>query len=469
MPDIKFSGLASGIDGEAVIKAIMDSRRLATVPMQNNINNNNLENTALEEFNTRLLNLNDALKSFLTLEGGAISKSGTSSNLDALSVTVSDDAPITTTTLEVLEIAKAGSISFDDRFSAPDQALAPGLVGAGTIDLTVGLGDHEQQFGFEITNETTLEELIADVNEQASGYAVASMVNVGTEAVPEYVFVLNGNKSGTDEGTLAVNVSTEVTSQGVFQTANLNQAQNALLDMTGIGQIVRSSNQINDLIPGVTLNLKQAGLGPVTVSVRPDASETANRVGEIINSVNQIITYSRDNSLVERVEGENGPSNIFGSLARTRLDEGLVGTLKNAISGGLASLENSEVRVFADLGITIQRDGTYNFDQDKFIEGANKEPEATEQLLNNLADKLASTDGIIRDYTKYQGQIDISVESNNSENESISNRIARLEENFQRQSEILQKMFTNLETTVGRLNSGADALNSMLISLQANR
>ena len=93
MPDIKFSGLASGIDGEAIIQATIEARRLAAIPLENKVTQNESESTALEEFNTRLLSIRDSVKEFLTLAGGAVSRTASSSNEDSVVGIASSNAP----------------------------------------------------------------------------------------------------------------------------------------------------------------------------------------------------------------------------------------------------------------------------------------------------------------------------------------------------------------------------------------
>jgi flagellar hook-associated protein 2 len=468
MATVSFSGLASGIDGDAVIKALLDSRRLAEVPLQNKIKDNEDENDALEEFNTRLLTVGDKLEDFLTLSGSAVSKSAKSSNEDAIQAVAGAGALASSTTIEVLQLAKYATVSFADKFTAVDQPIAPGLSTPATIDLTVGSGSSAEMFSVEIDGTTTLSELVQKVNDASTGKVQASTINMGTAGDPQYILVLNGLNSGVEKGTLSVNVSPEIAAQGIFQTLTVSQAQDALIDVTGIGQVTRSSNQINDLFPGLSLELKQEGTGPVTIGVTGDAEKTAMKLNDLVEAINEIIRYSNDNSKIERVEKEESVSNIFGTLARTRVDEQAVDAIKQALSGSVSTISGSEVRVFSDLGVTTQRDGTLKFDKDAFIKAASKNGAAVEQILHQFGDKVGTTAGVISQYTQYQGVVERAQSANDQETESLNDRLARLERSLEQQKEMMTKIFANLESTMSQLNSTSQSLTSILSGLSSN-
>jgi flagellar hook-associated protein 2 len=469
MATVSFSGLASGIDGDAVIKALLDSRRLVEVPLQNKITNNDDENSALEEFNTRLLTLGDKLEDFLTLSGSAVSKSAKSSNDDAVQAVAGASALTSSTTIEVLKLAKYATVSFADKFTTLDQPIAPGLSAPATIDLTVGSGSSAEVVSVEIDGTTTLNELVQKINDAGDGKVQASTINMGTASDPQYILVLNGLNSGVEKGTLSVNMSPEIIAQGIFQTPTVSQAQDALVDVSGIGQVSRSSNQISDLIPGLSLELKQEGTGPVTISVAGDAEKTAMKLNDLVEAINQVISYCNDNSTIERVEDEDSVSNTFGTLARTRVDEQVVDAIKQALSGSVSTITGSEVRVFADLGVTTQRDGTLKFDKDAFIKAASKNGPAVEQILHQFADRLGTTEGVVSQYTKFQGIIERAQDANDQETESLNDRLARLERSLEQQKEMMVKIFANLESTMSQLNSTSQSLTSILSGLSSSQ
>lgn len=463
MAGISFSGLASGIDSEAIIKATIEARRIAAVPIENSKESNTQETDALEEFRTKLVSLSDSLKEFMTAYGGAISKNGQSSNTDAVSVSVGSNAPLSSTSVTVKQVARSATLSFDDRFSSVETPIAPSLSGTGQIQFTVGLGDAQKTVSVDVTSATSLAELATDITNAGDGLVRASVVNAGTDTSPSYVLLVNGVNIGSEKGTLSAVVSPELTSAGVFNSSQLEQAQDAIFTVSGIGEVVRSSNTVGDVIQGVTLELKQASALPIVVSIQNNYEDTADRIEEFVTKLNETLTFSRDNSLIERQEDEDGNvSNVYSNLAKTRVDDQAIRAIQNAISDTRSSQDTTSVRVFADLGLTISRDGTYSFNRAKFLTAAAKDPTATQEVLSKFSDSVASVNGVIGTYTKYQGQLDIAVNANTKENERLTEKLDRLDRLLEQQKAAMKKMFMNFEMRISDLNASSNALTSIL-------
>lgn len=467
MPTVSFSGIASGIDGDSIIKALLDARRLAAVPLEQKIEHNNKETEALEELNTKLLSLTSSLKEFLTLAGGAVSKSATSSNEDAVAAAASSGAVNGSTTFTVEQLARPAMVTFGDRYTSLDAPVAPSIAATGSISFTIGTGGSAKTISVPIGASTTVGGLVDAINDALPGEIQASAINTGTETSPQYAVVVQGLQSGLDKGTLAVSVSPEVSGAGAFQTPVVTQAQNAILNITGIGQISRSSNQVGDLIPGLSLSLKQANTGPVTVTVQQDTDASAKKVSGIVDAINDVIRFSQQNGKVERVEGEKNVTNVFGTLARTRIDDRVIESIRGALSSSRSNVVGSKVQIFADLGVTTERDGTLKFDEAAFRDALTKEPIASQRLLESFADTTGSINGVIQQYTKFKGLIDTAIDSNTEETESLNERIARLDRNLEQQRASLQRVFSNLESTTSRLQSGGQALSGLIAGLSA--
>ena len=465
MASITFSGLASGIDSDAIIKAFAESRRLVQEPLKAKQEFNDKENSALEEFNSKLLAFRDSLEDFMTASGGAVRKSATVSNSDAVSVSAKPNAPAASTTITVDNLARTASLSFDDRFTSKDQAIAPGLAEPAVVSVTVGSGSQAKQYSVTVTSQTTLSSLVSSINETCEGKVFGSVVNTGTAANPQYILLFQGTETGVEKGSLSVDVSASITDQGIFGSQLLEQAEDAVFQVSGIGQVTRPSNRVSDLISGLIIELKQENVGPVSISITDDAEKTSAAMQAIVESFNDLLNYSKTNGKVERVEDEDGVTNVFGSLARSRLDDQAIQSIRSALASVSAGEADSPIRVFADLGVTTDRDGTLKFDAEKFQQAIVEDPTAVEDLLSGFADRVASTNGVVAQYTKYQGHIEIAKSANDDENSSINDRIERLEAYLDKQTEYMRQMFARLESTMSRLNSDSETLFSVLESL----
>lgn len=69
----------------------------------------------------------------------------------------------------------------------------------------------------------------------------------------------------------------------------VSTAGNAVLKLEGI-EIERSSNEIDDIIPGVTFNLRGPSDGPVEISIEPDKEQIKERLIQFVGTYNQLVT-----------------------------------------------------------------------------------------------------------------------------------------------------------------------------------
>ena len=86
----------------------------------------------------------------------------------------------------------------------------------------------------------------------------------------------------------------------------LESARDARIEFNGI-EISRDSNEIDDLIPGVTLNLRRSSPDPVEVEVQPDRESAKDAIIQMVGRYNQMIRdiniYTRnEQSLIDQIE-----------------------------------------------------------------------------------------------------------------------------------------------------------------------
>jgi flagellar hook-associated protein 2 len=300
----------------------------------------------------------------------------------------------------------------------------------------------------------------ADAFNTSSTKARASVVNTGTAGSPAYKLVISSIYEGTEKGTIAR------TALGAGLTNLTGYAENAANDasvtIAGIGTITRSSNSISDIIPGVTLALNS--LGSSTVKISEDAASTITKLKDVVDSFNEIVTFIAENNTVTREDNGKEVSNTFAALANTRMDDNALQNIRDAFSKAVAS-GGTSVRILADLGVTTQRDGTLKFDSAKFQEALSAESASVSTILNSLADTTANTGGTIDQYTRYNGLLGVSVNSNKTTISDLNSRISEAEKDIQRQADALKARYSRLESLMGKLQSQQSSLTSALAGL----
>ncbi|MCB0310666.1 MAG: flagellar filament capping protein FliD [Bdellovibrionales bacterium] len=462
---INFSGIASGIDSGALIQALLDKERTARVaPLSDKITSLQDTSSVFGELKVLLNSLKEKTSAFRLVNGGALEKLATSSDETIVSANASNAATNGSYQLSVTQIAKNATFSFksNSTYTSSSDKISATMLGSDDVSVLVGSGSDQESVEISVDSSTTLSDFVTEFNAQSSK-ATASLINVGTSANPDYRIVINSNNQGLQKGELQISVGAGLTTAGAFNDNSLSQAQNAELSLSGIGSgggdiIERDSNSISDLIPGVTLEL--ASVGSATISIADDASATSASLQSFVDAYNQVVKYIAENDIIERQEDGDQVENIFGPLAGTSLDENILSALRKSLIG--SGQTGSSVNILADLGITTARDGSLEFDSALFEEALSKDPEAVRTITQNLGESLASTDGTIAQFTRFNGIIDLAIRSNDSQVRLNQERIADAERALARQEEVLTAQFARLEALIGKLNNQQSSLASIL-------
>ncbi|MCI5066542.1 flagellar filament capping protein FliD [bacterium] len=462
---ITFSGLASGIDSSALIEAMLEQERITRVnPFQRELTDREETNSSFDELKNLLGELSTSVQSFRTINGGAISKNAVSSDETVLTTTASSAANQGSYAINVSQLATNATFSFNDRFTATDEVIGAGIDdGASaadrTVSFTVGQGDASESVDIELTSTTTAAQFVSSFND-ASGKATASLVNLGTESSPSYSILIQSNETGEEEGSITLDsVGSEVSGAGSFTANTLLQANNLEFTLDGIsGTISRSSNTVNDVIPGISFTAGDTG--SATISVNVDSGQTEGQIAEFVEKYNAVVSFIAEQDAISEEQVGEEILNVFGPLATTSLDEGVLTALRSALSQSGSSEE--EVKILADLGISTERDGTLKFDSDVFQEALANDADGVESLLAVVGEGLGAVDGTIAQYTRFNGLIDEAVSGNNDRIAGLQDRIQSVEESLLKKEESLIAQFARLESQISQLQSQQNSLSSLL-------
>jgi len=465
MSTINFSGLASGIDTNALIDATSAAARQTRVdPKQKKVTELEETNTAFEQLEERLSTLRTSLQEFTTLAGGGVSKLASSSRESVVSATATNAATNGSYGITVTQLAKNFTGSFDTTFSS---ITAPVLsaINSGdpavdrTVSFAIGTGAELTTVNVEVPNGTyTISQFVSAFN-SATTKATASLVNVGTASAPQYKIVVTSNNEGIEKGQVNITVGASVTS---LTATTVSQAANAQVDITGIGTVTRPTNSIADVIPGLSLSL--SSLGDSTVKISEDAATTTTKVQAFVDAYNDIVRFITENNLISRNDSGAEVENTFGPLASTRTDDGALTAIRSAIASTVTS-SGSSVRIFSDLGITTERDGTLKFDSSKLQSSVALEPTSVSSVLQRFADAVAATGGTIDVYTRFNGLFDITTNSNKTLITSLNQQIADAEAQITRNEEQMRARFARLESQMSRMQQQQSSLTSALAGL----
>ncbi len=254
---LTFGGLSTGLDTGALIDALIQVERRPLQLLQNTRAAVDARKSAIQTLNSRLLAVRDAARGVDNRLDSLASPSfdeeflafqAASSDEGVIQAEADESAVPGVYRVEVAALAttaQRASVAFSD----PDAALAAGDASF-TIDFAGG-----EQIALDVSAGTTLRQLADAVNlaPENDGAVRAELLFDGSGTR----LVLLGSETGADAN---FTVTTDLTGPGAtpFIDPNANQdATDASLVYLGV-PITRTSNEITDLIPGVTLRLEAA-------------------------------------------------------------------------------------------------------------------------------------------------------------------------------------------------------------------
>jgi flagellar hook-associated protein 2 len=225
-------------------------------------------------------------------------------------------------------------------------------------------------YKIELDNGDSLEDLRQAINDLGAG--VTAMTLLAGSSTPARL-ALGSERTGK-AGQLVVD-----TSQVGFSLQETVRAQDALLGFgpagtTASGALLSSSsNTFSDVLPGVTLEIKQAATRPVTVTVSTDDTDLVANVQTMVDNYNQFRDKLQE--LTAYNPETNTSSVLTGDLVAVRLDS----ELSYLLSGPFAAA--GSIQSLAEVGIQVKDDGTLTFDASKLRAKYAADPDAVKQFF----------------------------------------------------------------------------------------
>ena len=264
---------------------------------------------------------------------------------------------------------------------------------------------------------------------------------------------------------------------GTNASAQVTLGKDAIIQVAGFNNdqdIVRSSNTISDVIPGVTLQLLGADPSKtVTVTVSQDKSALKNAIKTFVDRFNAAVSLMYQRLTEKPIE--NPKTDAERKVGLLRADSTLVfvrSTLVREMTTPVTSLP-SDLQMLAQIGVRLNNDGTLSVDDAKLQAAIDADPEKVLRLFFNDEDgdgKVDDTeDGIavrlMRRLDDWLSSLPIAFGGNsvpkgivarqpsllNLRVQEIDRRINELNERLAREEERLRRQFIALEQQIAYL------------------
>ena len=319
---VHFTGLGSGTDFDTIVTQLVDIESQSLTRMANEHEEWENKVEAVQQLNTSALALATTIESMDT-PSEFLTKDAVTSDETTLSATAGTDAEDGTHNIAIQQLAQNEIAMSKEGFASSTANITD------ATEETFSYTYDGTDISLTIAANTSLQALTNMINSDPDNPGIrASIINDGSEN--GYHLQVRGMDQGADFGLTISAAPTSFTS--AFETTQ--SAQNAQIKVDGWpveadSYIERDSNTIDDVITGLTLNLKQTtGAGEtISVTTSTDTSAIKEKVVSFVDQVNEVLLQIQ--SLTKVDTDDNTASLLTGNFT--------IDTLESSIKSILSS------------------------------------------------------------------------------------------------------------------------------------
>lgn len=141
----------------------------------------------------------------------------------------------------------------------------------------------------------------------------------------------------------------------------LQNAQNSIIEVDGI-RLEKSTNKIDDVIKGVTLELKKASDEEVQINIDNDYDFIKEKIIEWVGKYNNIIKFIKEEMSTDKGEDGKVKGNFTGDITLMMLHNTLQKTMSNFYPA------EGKINLLSQLGISTGKPGTIPQEKGGFLE-----------------------------------------------------------------------------------------------------
>ncbi|PLX37732.1 MAG: flagellar hook protein [Hyphomicrobiales bacterium] len=368
------------MDWDALVEVSVAAKNVRADTIETEISENEVKLAAYEEMQSLLTTLSDAAYALSAPSGTSnssydvfnsraayTSATGDTDADSAVFITVEDGTDTGSFDLTIEQLATAHKVASAE---ASDNTAALGYDGSFTVQL--GDGDSAE---ISLDSDMTLDDIAEAINAQSYLTNVrASVVKVSDDS---YQLVIYGTETGQDLTLTAASGDDVLTGIGVLDGSGgiadeLQAAQNAIITYDGI-TVTRTSNEIDDLIDGVTLNLYEAtGEDTITVEVSQNVDEIKDAIIALAEAYNAYREWALTQQETSSAGGASSGAALFG--------DSTLRSVNSQIASALGTFIDSES--MALLGLSYDSSNMLVLDEDVLNEALLNDLDAVTSLLS---------------------------------------------------------------------------------------
>jgi flagellar hook-associated protein 2 len=398
------------------------------------------QSSAIQSIENDISTLQTSLSTLNDPTGTLLSMQANSSDSSIVTASATTGAVAGNHVVVVTNLATTGSW-YSSSAASSSTTLSSGSfqlkVGSGNL-VTIPIGTNVDGNG---TNTNTMDQLASYINTLNLG-VTASVINDASGSRLAIVSNSTGSTNNVTVSNWTGGVPTGGTTGLSFTQAVVGQ--DASLTVDGI-PIDSATNTVTGAVAGLTLNLEgQAPGTQVNISVAPDASQISQAISSFVSAYNTVVGDINTQYTVNS-------SNNEGPLAT---DTNLSMLQSDLLSSPSYSAGSGSISTLADLGITMNKDGTLSVDSTTLNNAIQNNFSAVQNFLQGTALNgfAATLNNQLNTFTNStSGAFTVDLQSISSENTGLQNSINNFQTYLKTQQTLLTSEYTQADITMQEL------------------
>jgi len=427
---------SQGINVQAAVTEALAADAAPEVQWQNEQQTLQTQTTSLNSIENDVTSLETALTALSDPAGALASMTTASSDSSVVTATAANGAVAADHTVVVNNLASTATW-YSDEVASPTTDLTPG-----TFTITVGSGTPTQ-----ITVGSGVDTL-NDLANAINGMNLGVTANIITDSAGSRLSIVSNSSGAAGNFTISNDSSINFT--------QATAGQDASLTVDGI-PIDSASNTVTGAVSGVTFNLVGASPGTaVDVSIQPDTNSAETAISNFVSAYNTVVGDVNNQYAV-------GANNLEGPLAGDSTISLLQSDLLSA--GAYTNGSTSGVATLADLGITMNDDGTLTLDSATLDSAVQNNFAAVQAFMqgtssNGFVSFLNNQMTSLTDPTS--GAFTVDLQSISNENTDLQNQINNFQPYLQNEQTILTNEFNQADIALQELPTEEAQINAEL-------
>jgi flagellar hook-associated protein 2 len=470
-------GLISGLSTSDMIAQLMKVEAVPQTALKAKVSAQSKAAAGYQSVNTRMSSVLAAARALAKPEAWGAMKASSSS--DAVAVTASSGAAAGSLSFTVANLAAAHAVTFDGWVGSLTDADTAAVLSGDSLSVRRTDGST-----VSVTPaDRSLQSVITAINSTADAAYRAAAVQV---APGRYTLHLTAPSTGAAGVFPAAPAEIDqlgaaaVTTPGADAKITLGTTADAV-------EITSATNTFADVLPGITVTVSRKQTEPVTVTLVPDTDGVAGKAQALVDAANVALSEIASQTRPKNGDVPAGP--MAGDAALRQLTQEILST----VTGGAGELGS-----LSQVGVSVTRDGRLTFDRQTFLTSLAADPAGTRAFFDSydntahasatdafqpgwddatgLARKLEAvaakaSEGIVlptdpADKPKL-GTLTELAQRRNDFIRQLNDQVAAWDVRLSTRRSALERQWSNLEVSLGKLKSQSTWLAGQLAGLSA--